>query len=166
MPAGVHGFGYLDNVRHVLVDDADLTPYNVKPTENQKARLGHMYTGAKTTLANNDYIKETTSSDVPANVVKKLDLSYWNKSFGYSSFINDGKVIHTVPNASDSGMYNDVKLYPIGVDASEVEYIHIKAKADADSSAELFFGTEAEPSDSQKRSFQFTIKKSDDYVDY
>ncbi len=166
MPAGVHGFGYLDNVRKVLVDDVDTTPYNVKPTETQKARLGHMYTGAKTTLANHDYIRESSENDIPRKVVKALDLANWSKNFGYSSFKNDGKVIETVPNANDSGIYNDAKLNPVDVEAETVEYIHVRAKADKDSNAEVFFGTAAEPSDSQKRSFAFTIKKSDDFVDY
>ena len=78
MPAGVHGFGYLDNVRNVLVGEADMTPYNVKPTENQKARLCHMYTGARTTLANTDYIKDDASSQIPQKVVKELELAKWS----------------------------------------------------------------------------------------
>jgi len=166
MPAGVHGFGYLDNVRNVLVGEADMTPYNVKPTENQKARLGHMYTGARTTLANTDYIKDDASNQIPQKVVKELELAKWSKNFGYSEFSNDGKVIVTVPNASDSGIYNVPSEKAIEVDASEVEYILIRAKADADSDAEVFFCTSSEPGDSQKRSFAFKIEKSDEFKDY
>ncbi len=166
MPAGVHGFGYLDNVRKVLVDDVDTTPYNVKPTENQKSRLGHMYTGARTTLANTDYIKDSSSEKIPQKVVKELDLSSWNKSFGYSEFTNDGKTIVTVPNANDSGFYNVASEKAIEVDASEVEYILIRAKATEKTGAEVFFSTASEPADNQKRSYAFTIEKSDEFKDY
>lgn len=68
-PAGVHGFGYLDNIRETFVGTKSPDYANVKPTETQLSRLGHLYTGDKITLANYDYVNETDGKEYSAKDV-------------------------------------------------------------------------------------------------
>lgn len=68
-PAGVYGFGYLDNIRETFVGTKSPDYANVKPTENQLSRLGHLYTGDKITLANYDYVHETDGKEYNAKDV-------------------------------------------------------------------------------------------------
>ena len=46
---GLHGFGYLENVAEVISGDT-AHANNIFPTEQQKARLGHLYPDSKTTI--------------------------------------------------------------------------------------------------------------------
>ena len=46
---GLHGFGYLENVAEVISGVTDHSG-NMYPTDNQKARLCHMYPASKTSI--------------------------------------------------------------------------------------------------------------------
>ncbi len=154
MPAGVNGFGYLDNVRNVLVGDgADMTAYNVIPTEQQKDRLGHMYTGDMTSLMHCDNV-ETKNYTIPEEVVLKTDLTLWEKGFGISGYEESAEVIKITPNANDHGIIYEGPLSEINPE--EIDAVHIKLKTDVVALPEMFFITSADKEWNGKKGFKST----------
>ncbi len=59
---GLHGFGYLENVAEVISGVTDHSN-NIRPTEQQKARLGHLWPDSKTSLLRYDYEKAEEMTD-------------------------------------------------------------------------------------------------------
>ncbi len=160
MPAGVHGFGYLDNIREVLVgDNADMSPYNVKPTAQQKARLGHMYTGDMTTLMTTDLTSES-SDEIPKEKAFTIKLSAWQNGFGTKSFSATDSLIKVSASGKDHG----IMLKKAGFAASEVDAIHVRIKSPTPTKLEIFFTTAADGSWTQAKSFGADYN-SGEYVD-
>jgi len=155
MPAGVHGFGYLDNIRNVLVGQSDLTAVDVKPTEQQKARLGHMYTGDRTTLATTDTIKEDDIT-IPADKAAELDFSKWKAMFGVKDFTNDGKTIVGTSEATDYAITYGEEL---NIKAEDVDCIHITMAEAPAVAMELFFTTDTATTWTQDKSVSVTVSK-------
>lgn len=158
---GLHGFGYLENVAEVISGITDHST-NVYPTEQQKARLGHLYPDSKTSLKHWGYETETTDLDI-ANVAL---VTYGADDFEKAQNINSMEVVDGVL-AVDAG--NDGALKPVGevnVNADKILAIRVTMQSDFDSNMEIFFTTEASPSLEQSKSYRFPVKKSSGFESY
>ncbi len=160
---GLHGFGYLENVAEVISGVTDHSN-NIRPTEQQKARLGHMYPKSKTSLERLDY--EKVVADVPTKVMfeaygsdfvvgQQIDTyDYYDDVFVGSTSKNDCIVL----------LNDDAKFEPF--DAKEVAAIRITMKSDVVSWLELFFTTENSTNASADKAFGATVTASDDFQEY
>ena len=164
MPAGVHGFGYLDNIREVLVGTPIPEGTDIKPTEQQKARLGHLYTGDMTTLTTLDNDSNDENTNIPKDKAYDLPLSAWKNGFGTESFDNDGSKITVKGSANDHAILAKPETPML---CSEIDAIHIQIIPASDTVLELFFTTTDSTSWGQNKSFSASLtggKVNDIYI--
>ena len=155
--AGLNGFGYLENIAEVFSGVTDHSN-NIYPTEQQKARLGHMYYDeTKTSIVHLDYEQET--------VIEGTEVLY---SFGpediactqnIKSSSVEGDVLKIVSSNNDSAV--TLKAFPGELMAENIKQIKIYAKVPNDTTTEVFFTTDKNPSLSQAQSFNGTLKAAD-----
>ena len=164
MPAGVHGFGYLDNIREVLVGTPIPEGTDIKPTEQQKARLGHLYTGDMTTLTTLDNDNDEENVAIPEEKAYDLPLSAWKNGFGTESFNNDGSKITVKASANDHSIMTKPASEML---CSEIDAIHVQIQPASDTVLELFFTTTDSTSWAQNKSFNAKLtggKVNDIYI--
>lgn len=161
--AGLHGFGYLENIAEVISGVTDHSN-NIYPTEQQKARLGHLYPESKTSLVQLDYEEE--AQDVPQAVLYSVTGDDMTASQNYDTFSTENGIIKVSTSKTDPAIkINDDKM-PTDMNTEDVIAIRVSIKSSVDTHAEIFFTTDQSPNLSQENSFNTTVKKSDDFVDY
>lgn len=89
------GFGYLENVAEVISGVTDHST-NIYPTDNQKARLGHLYPKSKTSIKQWDYEEET------GNVPQKALFTFTGDELDQAQNIDDFKVENGIAKATTS----------------------------------------------------------------
>ena len=159
MPSGVHGFGYLDNVREVFVgDNADMSKYNVKPTAQQKARLGHMYTGEKTSLISLDYETVEAEKKLPTETAYTLSLTSWKNGFNVEDIDPTEDLIRIVGTATDHCIKCDNVT---NMNASAIDAIHIRIKVEKATTVQLFFTTKSDAIWNGAKSFTYVVEEEE-----
>lgn len=162
--AGLHGFGYLENVAEVLAGKTDHTD-NIYPTDAQKARLGHMYPKTKTSLKRYDI-------EQPEQIVSDKVL-YTATGEDFTGFMHltdtsmafDGIFKGACETGDPAVRIKDEKLFAPTA-ASEIANLRIKMRVSADSLCDIFFLTADDQSYSESKSFRFDVKAGTDMVEY
>ena len=158
---GLHGFGYLENVAEVISGVTDHST-NIYPTDNQKARLGHLYPKSKTSIKQWDYEEET------GNVPQKALFTFTGDNLAAGQNIDDSKVengiIKVTTAKSDPGL--KVKGDMPEIKAEDIIQIRVTAKSNVDSTMEIFYTTSSSPNLEQDKSFNAKVTKSDDFKEY
>ena len=158
---GLHGFGYLENVAEVISGVTDHST-NIYPTDNQKARLGHLYPKPKTSIKQWDYEEET------GNVPQKALFTFTGDELDQAQNIDDFKVENGIAKATTSK--SDPALKIKGempeINAEDVIAIRVTAKSNVDSTMEIFYTTSSSPNLEQSKSFNTKVTKSDDFKEY
>lgn len=165
MPAGVHGFGYLDNIREVLVGTPIPEGTDIKPTEQQKARLGHLYTGDMTTLTTLDNDSDEEDTNVSYDTAYDFAFSNWTESFGIEEYNNNDSKITIKASANAHGIIAKPKRDML---CSNIDVIHIQIKPELNTNLKLFFTTSEDSAISQAKSFSATLsggKANDIYIE-
>ncbi len=162
--AGLHGFGYLENVAEVLAGKTDHTD-NIYPTDAQKARLGHMYPKTKTSLKRYDIEQpEQIVSDKVLYTATGEDLTGF-MHLTDTSMAFDGIFKGVCETGDPAVRIKDEKLFaPIA--ASEIANLRIKMRVSVDSLCDIFFLTADDQSYSESKSFRFDVKAGTDMVEY
>ena len=162
--AGLHGFGYLENVAEVLAGKTDHAD-NIYPTDAQKARLGHMYPKTKTSLKHYDIEQpETVVSDKVLYKAAGDDLNAF-MHLTETSGAYDGIFKGVCETGDPAVRIKDEKLFA-PTDASEIANIRIKMRVSTDSLCDIFFVTAESTSYSEDKSFRFDVKAGSDMTEY
>ncbi len=161
---GLHGFGYLENVAEVISGKTDHSD-NIRPTENQKARLGHMYPKSKTSLKRWDI--EQPEKIVSEKVIYKAsaeDLTGF-MHLTDTSGVYDGLFKGVCETGDPAVRIQDEKLFA-PTNASDIVNIRIRMRVSVDSLCDVFFATSDSPNYSGDKSFRFDVKAGSEMVDY
>ena len=158
---GLHGFGYLENVAEVISGVTDHST-NIYPTDNQKARLGHLYPKSKTSIKQWDYEDET------GNVPQKALLTFTGEQLTPEQNIDDFSVENGILKATTSKTDPGLRVKDAlpEIKAADVIAIRVTAKASVKSYMEIFFATDSSPNLEQSKSFGIGVDKSDDFKEY
>ena len=175
IPSSLNEFGYVDQNRAVFSTVAgknDTKHFDVKPTDNQKARLNVMHAGAHTTLRKQDHIKEEKTYDL-SEVVYKFDFSDENvcklwKPSGCTDFGYDAEEKAISGKAVKSGHMYNTPVEGVEVDADKAKYIRITMKVDGapEETGRFYFRDQGSESFSESRaiSFRYT-NNTDGYIE-
>ena len=135
---------------------------NIYPTDNQKARLGHLYPKSKTSIKQWDYEEET------GNVPQKALFTFTGDELDQAQNIDDFKVENGIAKATTSK--SDPALKIKGdmpeIKAADVIAIRVTAKSTVDTTMEIFYTTSSSPNLEQSKSFNTKVTKSDDFKEY
>ena len=117
MPAGVHGFGYLDALRKVFCEDVPHT--DVAPNEEQQARICNLYPRDRRLFAAYDNLPEDKTE---CRVLKKYefkteqDLAKW-EIFNLTSYeLRDGKMFGHSEQDNPYMILHDDEFFPISTE--------------------------------------------------
>ena len=156
----LHGFGYLENVAEVISGKTDHSS-NIYPTEQQKARLGHLYPDTKTALKHLD-----NERDVAANAANTTLFMFTGEDLEIKQNIEsmnvEGGIAKVV--AKNDGAFKFKNLPEIK--AESIVSIKFTMKTYNTANAQLFFMTDTEPNISETNSFVFKFNESADFVEY
>jgi len=157
---GLHGFGYLENVAEVISGDT-AHANNIFPTEQQKARLGHLYPDTKTALKHLD-----NERDAAANAANTTLFMFTGDDLEVKQNIEsvnvEGGIAKVV--AKNDGAFTFKNLPEINAD--EVVSIKFTMKSNNTANAQLFFMTDSEPNISEENSFVFKFPETADFAEY
>ena len=159
---GLHGFGYLENIAEVISGTTDHAN-NIYPTQQQKARLCHLYPESKTTLAKFDLERENETI-VPGKTVATYTGADMKSLFGLDSESIEGTVFKGTTSKTDSGIVLADNKKP-SVAASDVSVIRVTMKSSVACTAELFFATDSSPITADTR-YGFAIEATEDFKEY
>lgn len=163
---GLHGFGYLENVAEVISGDTK-HENNIYPTEQQKARLGHLYPESKTSMERLDYLKEEESeSMIPAKVIasfegEDFEIEMNTQSISYENGVAIGVSVH-----NDPAFRVKASEIPEGIDMSEVVAIRFEIAAIPAGTSTVYFTTQEDPKLSESKTFRIPLKESDEPQEY
>ena len=161
--AGLHGFGYLENIAEVFSGVTDHSN-NIYPTDNQKARLGHLYPKSKTSLVQLDYEKE--QGEIPQASLYTFTGDDLDPAQNIDTASTENGVLKASTTKTDPAVKIKDAKWPTGVNAEDVIALRFTAKSSVDSSAEIFFTTKDSPNLSQDNSYSIKVNKSDDFQEY
>ncbi len=161
---GLHGFSYLENVAEVLYGVTDHSS-NIVPTEQQKARLGHMFPKTKTALKRYDIEQpEPIVADKVLYTATGADMKAFMHLTDDSGA--DGTVFKGVCTTGDPALLIKDEALFAPIEAEKVAYVRLKMKADTDSVCDIFFLTEASKDYDSEKQLRATVKVSDDFTEY
>lgn len=170
-PSNYAGFDYLDAVREVFTEGKEHE--DIKPTENQKARVNHLYVQSRAvekTFTAKEYYKSlenTNAGDLGYELIKKID------------FGKDGDKIEDYPIAkqitnyklgnntisgdstdTDPGFYvNDLEL-----NASDIKQIKVRFKTDQTAAEfQMFFVTDKSTNWQEGKSFKTSTEMNGEF---
>jgi uncharacterized protein YjdB len=164
MPAGLNGFGYVDAIRNVFVDDNAHT--DAVPTAAQKERIGVLYPDGRvisdwtltppaiTNVYHDSWEFNTDGDSEGWTVLKQIDsVSIANGSFTGTTTDWDPGII--------SGDH-------LGIIAEDVPYLKIRMKNSAnDIDGRVFFTTELDGEWNEAKAMGFYVNPNDSgYTDY
>ncbi|MGN1121063.1 MAG: stalk domain-containing protein, partial [Eubacteriales bacterium] len=161
--AGLHGFGYLENVAEVISGVTDHSS-NIYPTAQQKARLGHLYPKSKTSLERLDLEQPVT--ETPNAVLYTATGADMEPVMRITESSVDGDVFTgtQVENDAAIAIKADRNFEPTATE--NIKALRITVKSSIDAYTELFFATKESETLDQAKSFGFIITKSDDFKEY
>jgi hypothetical protein len=162
MPAGVHGFDYIDAVREVFAPDNKYE--NIVPTENQLERLSTLYVQDRK-LLRADYRINTAKTDdyvVMHSWNFTAGMDGWSNFFGLSECaVTDGALKVT----SDKNDFAIQSAPALGIDISKIKAIRVTMKSSVPVTSEMFFITEADTGWAQDRSASAKTEKAGEFVE-
>ena len=160
---GLHGFGYLENVAEVISGVTDHSS-NIYPTENQKKRLGHMYTGKKTSLERFDI--EQPYFELPEKLIYRASGADMEPALRIDEYSISCDTIKASSTSNDSSVAirKDRNFKPVS--AKDIGAVRMVLKSNVDADAELFFTTDICTQLEGKNCLKFRVKKSDDFTEY
>lgn len=173
-PSNIYGYAYLENIRKVFTNDtSDHSEIDVIPTEQQKARITHMYPDNHQPIRwyqfeKSDVVKEDMAIDalVP---VKTWDFSTagaktdWKHMFGILDYDDSGDVIK---GHSDSFDYAITNTADLNIPIDDVPYLHLRLKTSSAASFQIFYITEDDTTWDENKYVTKNITKSGEFVDY
>ena len=174
MPTDEMGFTYLENIRKVFTNDtSDHTALDVKPTKTQIDRVGHMYAPNFSPIRWFQF--EKASSDVAATGTDSLSpvvtydmkaggAKYWENQFGITTYSEENGVISGTTANVDYAIKTSADFE--GISAKDAPIIHIRMKASAPKSIEVFFLTDTDSKWEEKKRKQIPQTVKDEYADY
>ena len=153
-PAGVHGFGYLNEMRKALTVEGDCLD-SEKPSQTAYDRLGYLFPRGRKLICT----PQTIPTEIPEKVVAHID---------FTSEEAIGKYLKNIRFVNCEGQFKDGKLcgqstaydpqiyFETDFDASEVDVIRVKMRSaeecfdkskmiDKPTTCHLFFATEENP---------------------
>jgi len=161
--AGLHGFGYLENVAEVISGDTE-HKNNIYPTEQQKARLGHLYPDTKTSIKRLDNEK---NEEIPTRVVASFSGEDFAINMNTDSIEYVDGVAVGVTTKSDPafGIKKDVLEAKGDINLEDVVALRITASG-TNVGDRIYFTTKAATGVSESKSFAFNMKPSDELAEY
>ena len=160
--AGLHGFGYIENIAEVISGVTDHSS-NIYPTAQQKERLCHLYPESQTTLTRWD-LEDENQAVVPEKNVLEYTGADMENLFGLESYEIDGTVFKATTTATDCGIKVAADKKP-NIAAADVVAIRITMKTSVSCDAELFFATNSTPI-TASTSYRFAAEASEDFKVY
>ena len=163
----LHGFGYLENIAEVISGDTEHRN-NIYPTEQQKARLGHLYPDSKTSMRRLDYEKDEEAAAVPTKVIASFEGEDFEINMNTEKIeYVDGVAVATSSKTDTALDIKDAAVAAKGdINMDEVVAIKITAcgTAKADS---VYFCSKEDPSIAQKKCYDIEWKgePSDEFED-
>ena len=165
MPAaGLHGFGYLENVAEVISGVTDHSN-NIYPTEQQKARLGHLYPDSKTSLERLDIEQPKTDDSAYAPLYSVNGDAFVDGQRIAESRVEDG-IYYATSNQGDpiTALKQEYLFEPI--DTKLIKAIKLVVKVEQTSFTELFFTTNESPNPTADKCFQINTNTPGQFVEY
>ncbi len=147
-PTGVHGFDYVDALRHVYTKAPD-AHNDAVPTINQQKRISHMYNDSRTPIRQMlvDY-DPNKSQDIPDVLLHEWkfetqeDANGWNPNTHIGSFgVQDG-VLKAECIGGDPQIWSPTNLK---INTEEITHIRVRVKLDRLSTSTIFFVTKTDP---------------------
>jgi len=167
MPAGLNGFGYVDEIRKHYGDES--VPHeDIVPTENQLARFTQMYSPTRNTLE--PLYNITPEIKGEPSVVYDFensadDRNEWVIGFGVDRYDNSGSSIDGYSSKNDFAVKpENIKEREIILD--NIAAIKVTMKADKDSTAMFFYLTENDHQWNQTKCISANVTASNEYVTY
>ncbi len=165
-PSTLNGYEYADEWRKAFTD-APEEHEDLELTEAQKNRIGHMYNDYRTpiraALLDELELPEVIYWEEDFNSMKEAVSSGWHvwDTEGNKLPVVDGKLMG-YPVSEDSQVTTPVNL---GINADEVDYLHIRVKVNKTDFGKLYFMNDGESAFSEAKSLKFTIDESGEFVD-
>ncbi len=173
-PSNLNGFGYLDAIADVFGKDEHDVSLDVKPTEEQKSRVGHLFPGTRQYIRRQYYEKEEILPDVTeggfdftvdgafddygiyaGNFVKKPYYAYTSTTGGYYT---------SMSNSTDPMI---IWKLPEPIAASDYAALSVKLSCSiAGTTGTIYFQTSEMTNFSESCSFKFPITETGDQVYY
>ncbi len=171
MPAGLNGFGYLDDMRSVFSSAAGSDEYHsdVVPTENQKKRLGYLYNKKNTPMRREHLVKveKQIGEEVLLgwNFSSKADFDKWKVMMNASEFLLDEKeqAVKFTASTSDGAV---VPKTQVSLTARETQYLHLVTKTNIGSTATIYFKTTGDKDWSAKKAHSVSMVGDGEWHDY
>ncbi len=176
LPTESNGFSYLENIRKTFTaDTSDHTALDVRPTQNQLDRIGHLYPPNHSPIRwyqfekSSDQVREDPSLTNFVSV-KAYDISdknaekAWKAGHGLDSYrVRDG-VIMGKSSKSDFAVMSSDRFEVIN--AKDAPIVHIRMKNDQLASFEIFFITDSDSNWSSNKQKSAKITATGEFVDY
>ena len=177
-PSGLNGFGYLDAHRRVfssVADTADAKHFDVVPTDNQKERLGYLYTTRvipmRKTYNDGEY-DDGLSDLIPIKSWKFDNLStcqLWASLAKTTNPTFDEKEMALVAKTTDrDGHIKMISTEENYFNAKDVKWFHVCMKLDKSSAstAEIYFTNDHKGQYTGSMGTSFSIIADGEYHDY
>ncbi|MCU6794024.1 glycoside hydrolase family 99-like domain-containing protein [Paenibacillus sp. WQ 127069] len=168
MPAGLHGFGYLDAIRNVFTAGGEHT--NVLPTEVQKKRIQGLYPEGRVIPPKSvDVAPITDTSSITYSKVWDFntngDSEGWTVAKQVYAVSIAGGYYSGTSSGNDPGILSPDAL---GISAEENPYIHVRMKNSTnDMAGKIYFITEKDPAWKEVMGVDFYVNPNDgNYTDY
>ena len=168
IPSTLHGFGYLDIVAEVFGKNGADYSLNVKPTENQKKRIGHLYRQDRSIIKPIRVVDER-EKHIPTETVIKWDMSdketaaKFIPSNDILDYSIDGGVIHGRRNGGRGDI--SLKLDNISINLDDVDYLHIRMRSTNENNS-MWFGYVVNDKIGNVRWVYTEYTKSENYSDF
>ncbi len=175
-PTASTGYDYLENVRKTFTGDtSDHTDIDVRPTENQIARVSHLYPPNHAPIR---WLQHERSSaqlrEDPSltkyEVIRSYDMSdggaakAWKSGHALSYYrVKDG-ILYGASAQSDFSIQTSDRFEAFA--AEDAPILHIRMKNDSMAKFEIFFATETAPDFDSVRWKAVDIVATDEFVDY
>ncbi len=160
-PSGLNGYGYADEWRKAFTN-APVTHTDIVPTEEQKARICHLYNHYRTPIRS-DF---TQVAPMPQNALytmefnSEADISNVTATRVENLQIADGK-LNIVPIETDP----QVTFKGLNLNADEIKVIKLRMMADVADNGSIFFAATEDEEFSQAKRFGFLVDKYDEFTD-
>ncbi|MBP3580569.1 MAG: hypothetical protein J6K12_04905, partial [Clostridia bacterium] len=178
-PSGVNGFGYLDAHRHVFSSVAgtnDSKHFDVVPTDNQKARLGYLYSARRVPMRKTFLVESADTFDYDKFVRIKAwdfenpeDCKLWEALAKTTDPVYDPVEKALVGATTEVDGHIKMVSDPVNFfDAGDVKWLHLRMKIDvcAGSRVELYFTFDTQQSYSAKNAAYIPVLCDGEYHDY
>ncbi len=163
-PTESNGYSYADEWRKAFTNAAE-SHSDAVPTQAQKARIGHLYNDYRTPIRalHTDVLAE------PSSVMweEQFDSNPYNNGWGeYGISFSLSPVQDSILTVKPSNSIPQLKSPEnLSLNADEIQYIHIRMKADNVDYGKIFFTNDSGEELSEAKSVVFYLTKAGEFVD-